>query len=80
MIETYKLVQQFEDIPYAHFFQLNIIRLRGHSLKLLKPDHWRTTLKGNWFSIRVINHWNALTESVVTAPTIATFKAWYDRH
>ena len=77
MIETYKLVHQFDDIPYTHFFQLNTNRLRGHSLKLLK-DNWRTTLKGNWFSIRVINHWNALPKSVVTAPTIATFKVRYD--
>ena len=80
MIKSYKLVHHFEDIPYTCFFQLNTIRLRGHSLKLLKPDHWRTTLKGNWFSIRVMNHWNALPESVVTALTIATFKARYDRH
>ncbi|MCL4141514.1 UNVERIFIED_CONTAM: hypothetical protein GTU68_065742 [Idotea baltica] len=80
MIETYKLIHSFEDIPYTNFFQLNTNNLRGHSLKLSKPDHWRTTLKGNWFSIRVIDPWNALPESVVTAPTIATFKARYDRH
>ena len=80
MIETYKLIHGFEDIPYTKFFQRNTNNLRGHSLKLSKPDHWRTTLKGNWFAIRVIDPWNALLESVVTAPTIATFKARYDRH
>ena len=80
LIETYKLLHGFEDIPYSRFFQLNTNNLRGHSLKLAKPDHWRTTLKGSWFAIRVIDKWNALPESVVTAPTIATFKVRYDRH
>ena len=80
MIETYKLVHQFKAIPYTRFFQLNTNGLRGHTFKLLKPHHWRTTLKDNWFSIRVTNHWNAHNESVVTAPTIATFKARYDTH
>lgn len=80
MIETYKLLHGYEDIPYAKFFQLNTNNLRGHSLKLSRPEHWRTTLKGNWFTIRVIDKWNALPESVVTAPTIATFKSRYDRH
>ena len=80
MIETYKLLHGYENIPPSKFFQRNNNGLRGHSLKLRKPDHWRTTLKGNWFAIRVIDPWNALPENVVTAPTIATFKARYDRH
>ena len=79
IIETYKLLHGFEDIPYTRFFQRNTSSLRGHSLKLSKPGHWRTSLKGNWFPVRVVNQWNALPESVVTAPTIATFKARYDR-
>ncbi len=80
MIETYKLLHGYEEIPCTRFFQLNTNNLRGHSLKLAKPDHWRTTLKGNWFSIRVIDKWNTLPERVVTARTVATFKNRYDRH
>ena len=80
MIETFKLLHGYEDIHYTKFFQRCTDNLRGHSMKLKKPSHWRTTMKANWFAIRVINPWNALPESVVTAPTIATFKARYDRH
>ena len=80
MIQTYKLLHGYEDIPHSRFFQLNTNRLRGHSLKLSKPDHWRTTMRGNCFALRVIDPWNALPETVVTAPSIATFKARYDRH
>ena len=80
MIETFKILQGYDDIPLTKFFHLNINHLRGHSKKLSKPDHWRTTLKGNWFALRVIDPWNALPESVVAAPSIATFKARYDQH
>ena len=80
MIQTFKFLHGYDDVPHTRFFQLNTNNLRGHSMKLSKPDHWRTTMKGNWFSIRVIDHWNALPESIVTAPSIATFKARYDRH
>lgn len=80
VIETFKLLHGYEDIPFSRFFKLSNRNLRGHSLKLAKPDHWRSNLKGHWFAIRVIDKWNALPESVVTAPTIATFKARYDRH
>ena len=51
---------------------------RGHSKKLIKPSHWRTSLKGNWFVIRCINPWNSLPNEVVSAPSIATFKKRYD--
>lgn len=80
MIETYKILHGLEGIPDTQFFQRNTNHLRGHSLKLSKPTHWRTTLKGNWFPVRVVNHWNALPESVVTAPTIAIFKQRYDKY
>lgn len=80
MIQTYKIMHGYDDIPYSKFFHLNPNNLRGHSLKLSKPDHWRTTLKGNWFSLRIIEPWNKLPESVVTAPSIATFKTRYDKH
>ncbi|KAK3878850.1 hypothetical protein Pcinc_016538 [Petrolisthes cinctipes] len=80
MIETFKLLHGYEDIPSSRFFQMNTNNLGGHSLKLKKPDLWRTTMKRNWFAIRVIDQWNSLPESVVTAPKIATFKARYNRH
>ena len=47
---------------------------RGHSKKLIKPSHWRTSLTGNRFAIRCIGPWNTLPNEVVSAPSIATFK------
>ena len=86
MIEVYKLLGGLEDLDYRKFFRLSESHARGegytrgHSRKLLKPDHWRTTLKGNWFAIRCVDPWNALREEVISASTIATFKNRYDKH
>ena len=80
MIQTFKFLHGYDDVPYSRFFELYTNNQRGHSLKPNKPDHWRTIMKGNWFSIRVIDPWNAFPVKIVTAPTIATFKSRYDRH
>ncbi|XP_076055284.1 uncharacterized protein LOC143033681 [Oratosquilla oratoria] len=79
-IEVYKLLHGYEDIPYTKFFSLSTTGLRGHSYKLVVPDHWRTSLKGNWFTIRTLREWNHLPDHVVTAPSVSTFKTRYDRH
>ena len=70
-----------EGVHYSKFFQLSPSHAsgggdytRGHSKKLIKPSHWRTSLKGNWFAIRCIDPWNSLSNDVVSAPSIATFK------
>ena len=84
MIEVYRLLSGMEGVHYSKFFQLSESHARGegytrgHSKKLIKPNHWRTTLKGNWFAIMCIDPWNSLPEVVVSAPSIAIFKKRYD--
>ena len=86
MIEVYRLLTGMEGVHYSRYFQLSESHARGegytrgHSKKLIKPNHWRTTLKGNWFTIRSIDPWNSLPEEVVSAPSIAVFKKRYDLH
>ena len=53
--------------------------LRGRSLKLFKP-RCRTTIRQNFFSLRVINEWNKLPQEVVDVPLVNTFKNMLDRH
>ena len=79
-IEVYKLLNGMENINYKSFFNLSNRQSRGHSLKLEKPAGWHTSLRGNYFSLRVINPWNALPQEVVEAPSTAIFKSRYDRH
>ena len=56
-------------------------RVRGHSLKLRKDRSEASHLN---FSYRVVNEWNSLSDTVVTAKTVDTFekrldKFWADR-
>ena len=80
MILTYRLLNGLEDIDYRKFFTLDERRynLRGHSKKLKKP---RASLdvRKYFFSHRVIDKWNSLTEEEVTAPNTRVFKLRYDK-
>jgi hypothetical protein len=49
-------------------------RTRGHQWKL-KKKRFETDLRRYFFSQRVIDRWNELGESVVTAPSVDCFKA-----
>ena len=51
---------------------------RGHSKKLF-PQHSRLQLRKNSFALRVVQYWNDLPESVVSAPSVDSFKARLDK-
>ena len=44
-------------------------RTRGHSMKLAK-DRSRLEIRKNFFTSRVVNVWNSLTDKVVCAPSV----------
>ena len=52
---------------------------RGHSYKLFKR-RVRLDVDKYEFGSRVCNEWNLLTEDVVTAGSLNTFKAKLDHH
>ena len=54
-------------------------QLKGHSLKFYKA-RCETALRQHFFSERVVNEWNSLTEDVVTAPTLDCFKERLTSH
>jgi hypothetical protein len=77
LIDTYKYVHGLYRVPMPKF-QLSSNRdTRGHSLKLAK-GRCRLNVRSNFFSQRVINSWNSLPESVVTAPSVDSFKSRFD--
>ena len=53
-------------------------RTRGHSMKL-KKDQFRLNIRGHFFSLRVVNLWNALQEETVTAKNLNIFKNRLDK-
>ena len=82
LIKTYKILTKKEDLYPEIFFRYsttgNLCR-GSNSMKLFRP---RTKLKSrqNFFSQRVIDYWNALSEYVVKAPSTNSFKARLDKH
>ena len=81
MILTYRLLHGEEGIDYRRFFQLTgrTHNTRGHSMKLMKPAARLDTRKF-FFSNRVIEKWNSLTEEEVTAKNTHMFKKKYDEN
>ncbi|MEW8548044.1 MAG: hypothetical protein AB2693_31460 [Candidatus Thiodiazotropha sp.] len=79
MIQTFKIIHGFEDIPSERFFKISTSTTRGHHFKLEK-SHCKTTMRLHQFSQRIINNWNALPTSVVTAKDVNNFKSKLDQY
>ena len=52
---------------------------RGHSLKIAKPQA-QSRVRRNFWSVRAVNDWNRLPESVVSSATTNLFKNRLDEH
>ena len=78
LIETYKILNGYEDINYRLFFEYSEASTRSNTRKLKKRGHWRTLVRANSFSVRVVNSWNSFHGEVVCAPTVGSFKSKLD--
>lgn len=80
LIETYKIMTGKERVDSEIFFkQAGTTSLRGNSMKLFKGRS-RLLVRQNFFSQRVVNAWNNLPESVISAETTNNFKNRIDRY
>ena len=81
LIETFKLLTGRGNIDKAQFFSLakNEHGLRGHSMKIVKRRS-RLDIRKYFFSQRVVSDWNKLTQSVVDAQSVNSFKNRLDKH
>jgi hypothetical protein len=86
LIETYKYLHDIYAVNAQEIFPLHDETLddeeekpatRGHSLKLAKLSG-RLLNRQNFLSLRVFRIWNKLPESVVSAPSVETFKKRVD--
>ena len=79
---NYKILNGHYDINWEDFFTLDTDRThntRGHSKKLVK-HRTLTSLRQKSFCYRVVDHWNNLTEEILTAKTVTSFKTLLDKH
>jgi len=75
LIEVFKMVNGIEPLPVDRFFTIQTTKAtRGHSKKIFKPRA-RLNLRKNFFSHRVVDSWNALSEEAVNSSSVNTFKS-----
>ena len=79
LIEVYKIFNGLDSLDPGRFFVRDVGVTRGHSYKLFKK---RVSLDVGRFKFgnRVCNEWNMLSEDVVSAGSLNTFKAKLDHH
>ena len=78
MIETYKYLHGINKVS-THFLPLSEDRrTRGHSLKLKKVRN-NTNRRRMFYSQRIVDDWNSLSEEVVMSSTLNCFKNRLDK-
>ena len=80
MIAVYQLLHEGVDLdPEAFVTSATDRTTRGHAWKLKKPRA-ETRIRRCAFGVRVVNDWNGLPTSVVSAKTLNAFKSRLDTH
>ena len=77
MIECFKYLSGTYKVD-TNFLLMDQNRTRGHSRKLKKLSAQKPC-RSTFFSRRITNAWNALPESVISSPTLNTFKSRLDK-
>ena len=78
LVDCYKLINNYYNIDVSQYLQVSdLSRTRGHSLKL-KKNHCRLDLRKNFFTMRVVNIWNALPAFIADAASLSIFKRLID--
>ena len=78
LIEVFKIMHNLEGVKREDFFQLRIdTGRRGHSLTILK-QHCRLNVRKYFFTHRVVDTWNKMSEDTVNSKTVNRFKNQID--
>ena len=79
LIETYKIIKGLDTLEAGNMFpMLGESRTRGHSLRI-RSRPFRTEMRKNFFSQRVVNLCNSLLQKAVEANSLNAFKRELDR-
>ena len=78
MIETYKILHRIYDNTVSPTLPLAENHLRGNKLKLYKRRA-NSDLRRNFFTIRVVDLWNALPNYIVSSASLNIFKNNLDK-
>ena len=79
MVQTFKIIRGFDDVNFSTWFTLvgdnptRITRQLSHPLNIVRP-HCRNEIRRAFFSVRVVDPWNALPSEVKDARSVLAFK------
>jgi len=62
-------------ITTTFFMPATATYARGHCMKLFKSHYSRLIVHSNFFTQRVINSWNNLTDEIISSNTVGQFKS-----
>ena len=77
LVFLYKILHNLVDVPFDDYFKCSDFSghdLRRHNLHLVRPKPSKTLCRQNFFTVRVIDHWNKLPTNIITSPSLTTFK------
>ena len=78
LIEAFKIFHHYTIDPSEILILHTQSSTRGHQLKL-KKERNRTAIRNRTFSQRIVNNWNALPQSTISAPSVNSFKNRLDK-
>ena len=78
LIQTYKIIHSIDNLSCSEFFTFCNNQTRNSKLKLYK-QHASSKIRSNYFTNRVNNFWNSLSESSREALSINEFKNKIDK-
>jgi len=71
------MFKHLDDVKPTDLFTMTSTGLRGHKYKLYKPQA-HLDIRKNFFSVRVIDEWNRLPETLLRCSTLSIFKKRLD--
>ena len=75
LILCFKIINNVIELKFDDFFTFDKNnKTRGHNLKLRLPL-CKTSIRQNFFSVRVVPVWNSLPSSIVNSTSLNLFKA-----
>ena len=77
-LEVFKMIKGFTDVPWQTFSRNEAHSTRGHSWKLAKQT-CNQDYRLHFFSLRVLNRWNSLTQELVDSESVNSFKSGLEK-
>ena len=78
LLEVFKIIKGFTDVPWQTFSRNEAHSTCGHSWKLAKQT-CNQDCRLHFFSLRVLNRWNSLTQELVDSESVNSFKSGLEK-